>query len=93
MNSGRKYFEGVDADDFKTYEREEYKKRNDFNDTDYYKVVSFSMKLYQQAVSEKKDMLGEPFSKEELAIAANLIERMTGELAMHREAFEKDKEN
>lgn len=92
MNSGRQYYDGMGKDGYTNYVREGYKKRNNFSDTDYYKVVSFSVKLYKQAVKVKKDIEGNPLSPEEIAVADNLIKRMAGELELHREAFERDQE-
>lgn len=92
MNSGRQYFDGMSKDGYTNHVREDYKKRNNFSDTDYYKIVSFSVKLYKQAVKVKNDIEGNPLSPEEVAIADNLIKRMAKELELHREAFERDQE-
>jgi len=77
---------------FKDHVREEYKKRNGFTDSDYYKIVSFSMKLYKQCAETGKDVLGNELPLEEIKIAENLIVRMTKEIAMAEEQFNKDKE-
>ncbi|WP_045513865.1 hypothetical protein [Bacillus amyloliquefaciens] len=92
MNSDRKYFEGVGKDSYTDFLRQEYKKRNSFSDTFYYKVVDFSVKLYKQAVKVGNDIEGNPLSPEEIAIADTLIKRMAVELELHRESFERDQE-
>lgn len=92
MDSGRQYYDGVGKDDYTDYVRKGYKERNQFSDTDYYKVVSFSVKLYKQAVKVGNDIEGNPLSPEEIGIADNLINRMAKELDLHREAFERDQE-
>jgi hypothetical protein len=70
--------------------REEYKKRNNFTDTDYYKIVSFSVKLYKQCAETGKDVLGNDLTEEEVKMSEMLIKRMTGELKMNEEEFLKD---
>ncbi|MFX5502489.1 hypothetical protein ACM5ME_21205 [Bacillus subtilis] len=92
MNSDRNYFEGVGKDSYTDFLRQEYKKRNSFSDTFYYKIVDFSVKLYTQAVKVGNDIEGNPLSPEEIAIAETLIKRMAVELELHREAFERDQE-
>lgn len=78
---------------FVNHVREEYKRRNNFSDTDYYKIVSFSVKLYEQCAETGKDVLGADLSEEEIKIAKGLIVRMQGELKLHEEQFNADREN
>ena len=71
------------------HNREGYKKRNNFNDSDYYKIVSLSMKFYRQGVEYGKDIAGNDLTEEEIKICGILIEKMTREMAITKEAFEK----
>jgi hypothetical protein len=83
----------MQSDEYRNHTREEYKKRNSFTDSDYYKIVSFSMKLYKQCAETGKDVLGNALPQEEIKIAENLIVRMTREIALAEEQFNADKEN
>jgi hypothetical protein len=76
---------------YKNHTREEYKKRNNFTDSDYYKIVSFSVKLYEQCAETGRDVLGEDLTEEEINIAKMLIKRMQGELKLHEAEFYKDR--
>ena len=78
---------------FVNHVREEYKERHNFSDTDYYKIVSFSVKLYKQCAETGKDVFGDTLSEEEVQISKNLITRMTGDLKMYEEQFNEDREN
>jgi hypothetical protein len=71
------------------HNREGYKKRNNFTDSDYYKIVSLSMKFYEQGVKYGKDIAGNDLTEEEIKICDMLIEKMIKEMALTKEAFEK----
>jgi len=77
---------------FVNHVREEYKQRHNFTDTDYYKIVSFSVKLYKQCAETGKDVFGNDLTEEEVQISKNLITRMTGDLKMYEEQFNADQE-
>jgi hypothetical protein len=78
------------SDEFKDELREEYKQRTGFTDSDYYKVVSLSMKFYQQGAETGKDVLGNPLTEEEVQICKGLIVKMTKEIALAEENFYKE---
>jgi len=71
------------------HNREGYKARNNFTDSDYYKIVSLSMKFYRQGVEYGKDIAGNDLTEEEIKICEILIEKMIKEMAITKEAFEK----
>jgi hypothetical protein len=77
--------------EFKDHTREEYKQRHNFTDTDYYKIVSFSVKLYKQCAETGKDVFGNDLTEEEIKISKGLITRMSGDLKMYEEQFNKDR--
>jgi len=77
---------------FVNHVRDEYKARHNFSDTDYYKIVSFSVKLYKQCAETGKDVLGNDLTEEEIKISKGLITRMTGDLKMYEEQFNADSE-
>ncbi|WP_353856757.1 hypothetical protein [Bacillus sp. Bos-x628] len=90
MKDGQNYMDGVTAETYRNYARRSFKKRMEFTDTDYYKAVSFSLKLYKQAAEKKKDIMGNGLSDEEVAIAENLLSRMPNELTLHQIAYDED---
>ncbi|UTV34847.1 hypothetical protein [Bacillus altitudinis] len=90
MKDDQNYMDGVTDETYRNYERTSFKKRMEFTDTDYFKVVSFSVKLYKQAAEMKTDILGNKLSDEEIEIAKNLLSRMPNELAMHQKAYDED---
>jgi hypothetical protein len=53
-------------DTFKDDRREEFKQRNSFTDTMYYRICSVTIKLYKQVLETGKDALGNELTKEEL---------------------------
>ncbi|MDR7207650.1 hypothetical protein [Priestia megaterium] len=71
------------------HNREGYKQRNNFTDSDYFKIVSLSMKFYRQGVEYGKDIAGNDLTEEEIKICEILIEKMKREMAITKEAFEK----
>jgi hypothetical protein len=80
----------VNKNDFKDHNREEYKQRTGFTDTQYYKVVSLSLKFYEQAGKTGKDIEGNDLTPEEIAICNGLVSKMKNEMALHEEQFIKD---
>jgi hypothetical protein len=72
------------------HQRDEYKKRTGFNDTQYFKVVSLSMKFYKQAVEHGKDISGNELSEEEINICAGLVQKMTKEIELAKKKFEEN---
>ena len=77
---------------FVNHVKEEYKERHNFSETDYYKIVSFSVKLYKQCAETGKDVFGNDLTEEEIKISKGLITRMTGDLKMYEEQFNADSE-
>ena len=77
---------------FVNHVREEYKQRHNFTDTDYYKIVSFSVKLYKQCAETGKDVFGNALTEEEVQISKGLITRMSGDLKMYEDQFNADRE-
>lgn len=89
-----KYFKGSDVDG-KSYvnnEREQYKKRTGFTDTQYYKIVTLSCKFYIQGFETGKDIQGNPLSEEEISICKMLYDKMQGEIALAKEKHMLDEE-
>ncbi|PDY93222.1 hypothetical protein CON09_08325 [Bacillus anthracis] len=87
-------FKGSDVDG-KSYvnnEREQYKKRTGFTDTQYYKIVTLSCKFYIQGFETGQDIQGNPLSEEEISICKMLYDKMQGEIALAREKHMLDKE-
>ncbi len=86
------YFKGSDVDGnaYIEKEREDYKKRTGFNDTQYYKIVTMSQKFYKQGFETGKDVLGNALSEEEISICKMLYDRMHGEIELARDKFNKD---
>ncbi|HDR3499604.1 TPA: hypothetical protein QCN48_005062 [Bacillus toyonensis] len=87
-------FKGSDVDG-KSYvnnEREQYKKRTGFTDTQYYKIVSLSCKFYIQGYETGKDIQGNPLSEEEISICKMLYDKMQGEIALAKEKHMLDRE-
>ncbi|MHC5291050.1 hypothetical protein ACYSTM_21080 [Bacillus licheniformis] len=72
------------------YERDEFKKSNDFTDTVYYKIVSFSLKLYTQGFETHRDILGNVLTAEEIQLCETLINKMKKELDVYKEKFDKE---
>jgi hypothetical protein len=82
----------INKHDYRDHNRQEYKQRTGFNDTQYYKVVSLSLKFYEQAVKTGKDIEGNSLTPEEIAICDGLVSKMKREMELHREQFLKDQE-
>lgn len=53
-------------DTFKDDRREEFKERNNFTDTMYYRICKVTIKLYKQVLETGKDALGNELSSDEL---------------------------
>jgi hypothetical protein len=78
--------------DYINDQREMYKERNDFTNTDYYKIVSLSMKFYKQGAETGKDMYGNNLTDEEIKICEMLVKKMTVEIAEAEKNFMKEDE-
>lgn len=76
--------------DYVGHQREQYKKRTGFTDSDYYKVVTLSMKFYKQAVEHRKDISGHELTDEEVNICESLIIKMNKEIALAKKKFEEN---
>ncbi|MGG0487205.1 hypothetical protein ABEY65_28045 [Priestia aryabhattai] len=79
--------------DYVGHQREAYKQRTGFTDTDYFKVVSLSMKFYKQAVEHRRDISGHELTEEEINICAGLIQKMTKEIELAKQKFEENLDN
>jgi hypothetical protein len=67
MNSEKEYYKDkVGHDDFKDSRREEFKERNSFTDTMYYRICKVTIKLYKQVLETGKDVNGNALSAEEM---------------------------
>lgn len=90
----KNYFKGSDVDGnaYKDNEREQYKKRTGFTDTDYYKIVTLSCKLYKQGYETSKDIEGNDLSEEEISICKMLYGKMQNEIKLAEDKFNKDRE-
>jgi len=60
------YKDKASQDDFKDCRREDFKERNSFTDTMYYRICSVTIKLYKQVLETGKDALGNDLSSDEL---------------------------
>jgi hypothetical protein len=60
------YKDKARPDNFKDVRREEFKERNSFTDTMYYRICSVTIKLYKQVLETGKDALGNDLSSDEL---------------------------
>ncbi|MCY8256390.1 hypothetical protein MOC12_20745 [Bacillus spizizenii] len=88
MNSGKKYFTGVNSDHFRKYESNEFKKRHSFSESEYYKIINITIKLLKQAVTVGKDIEGDVLSPDEKQSASRLLERLDFELEYARKSYE-----
>jgi hypothetical protein len=67
MDNNREYFKGkANRDDFKDDRREEFKDRNSFTDTMYYRICDVTIKLYKQVLETGKDAHGNDLTSREL---------------------------
>ncbi|MDA2738404.1 hypothetical protein PDQ75_24945 [Bacillus cereus group sp. Bc015] len=82
----------VDGNAYIDDQREQYKKRTGFTDTQYYKVVTLSCKFYLQAVETGKDIKGNQLSEEDISICEMLYNKMQKEIAIAEANFNKERE-
>lgn len=93
MDDSREYFRNTaNANEFENHKRDEFKKRNEFNDTGYFKIADFSLRLFEQALQAGKDVYQNDLTSEEMQLLEKLVNVAKKELNINRIDYERDQE-
>jgi hypothetical protein len=94
INEKEFYKDKASRDDFKDCRREDFKARNNFTDSMYYRICKVTIKLYKQALETGKDVHGNDLSSEELEAVKFSHDSNISELEKAEKVFyEKQGEN
>lgn len=88
LDNSKQYFKPVTGKDLDEYKRADFKARNNFTETHYYKIASMSLKLYKQAVRNGKDIEGNELTSEEINTLEQLIKIAENEISITQKRFD-----